>query len=149
MNLPLKLTLRPTNFFIFTVLLLLSYLSFSPASAEETHFIQELRKEVTNNSGFNINARIVQNKESKLQDLFIQPAGEKTYPTGAFIYAVAQGVSDVTSSSFAYRLYTGMVIIDINGELWAISSENCRKIFKQDTTEDQNEMMQKSLKRLR
>jgi hypothetical protein len=129
--------------------LIVSNLSFSPVSAEETNFIQELRKEVVNNSGFSINARIVQNKESKLQDLYILPAGEKTYPTGSFIHAVAQGVSDVTSSSFAYRLYTGMVIIDINGELWAISSENCRKIFRQDTVEGQNEMMQKSLKRLR
>jgi hypothetical protein len=42
-----------------------------------------------------------------------------------------------------------MVLIDINNELWAISAENCRKIFKLETAEEQTWVFQQSLKRLR
>ncbi|MBA7627584.1 hypothetical protein ES703_35048 [subsurface metagenome] len=118
-------------------------------SADEPILLKELKKEVENNSGFFIYIEIITNPESKLQDLYITPEIGRTYSSGSFIYAVAQAVSNITSHSLTYRFYTGITMIDVNGELWAISAENCRKIFKLGTVEEQNAMLQKSLKRLR
>lgn len=114
----------------------------------ETVLETELKEEVKKR-GIEIGIEIIQNKETKLQDLYIIPYGDRNYSTGSFIYAVSEGVATITSKSFAYRLYTGMVIIDVNEELWAISSENCREIFKLKTVDEQNTLLQKSLKRLR
>ena len=99
--------------------------------------------------GFSIEVAVINNKKTKLQDLFITPESGENYPQQSFFYAVARGVSEITSKSMAYRIYTGMVLIDINDQLWAISAENCRKVFELQLLDEQNSLLKKSLKRLR
>ena len=135
-------------FLFFFICILISQFCLPCISAAESLIVSEL-KEAVKEHGFDINATIVHNKETKLQDLSITPIENHSYSSGSFIYAITNGVSKVTSRSFAYKLFIGMVIIDINDELWAISAENCRKVFGYDTVAKQNEMLRKSLKRLR
>jgi len=117
-------------------------------SANDSIIGSEIRDAVKK-YGFDITVDIVYNKKTGLQDLAIEPAEGHSYSSGSFVYAVSQCVAKITSKSFTYRLYFNMVIIDINDELWAISAENCRKTFELGTIEEQNEMLRKSLKRLR
>ncbi len=139
-----------------TLILLVLMLSISPApgvladdTGEELLLARELKKGISTNYNMLISVNIVINQESKLQDLIITPEGDQGYSTGSFIYAVVHAVSVVTTKTLAYKFYTGMVIIDINGELYAISAENCRKVFEADTVEEQNEILWKNLKKLR
>ncbi len=139
-----------------TLILLVLMLSISPApgvladdTVEEPLLARELKKGISTNYNMAISVNIVINQESKLQDLIITPKGDRAYSTGSFIYAVVHAVSVATKKTLAYKIYTGMVIIDINGELYAISAENCRKVFKSDTVEEQNEVLRKNLKKLR
>jgi len=131
----------------FTAVSLMFIGSVSVLYAQEPIIVQDIRNKVKQ-YGFDIKVEIVHNRESDREDLLISPEGTG-YSNGAFIFAVAHGVSDATSISIIYQLYFGMVLVEINDELWAISAANCRKIFSQKTAEDQNEMFRKSLKRLR
>ncbi len=139
-----------------TLILLVLMLSISPApgiladdTGEETLLARELKKGISTNYNMLISVNIVTNQESKLQDLIITPGSDQHYATGSFIYAVVEAVSGITTKTLTYKIYTGMVIIDINGELHAISAENCRKVFEADTVEEQNEILWKNLKKLR
>lgn len=139
-----------------TLILLILILSISPApgvladdTGEELLLARELKKRISTNYNMLISVNIVTNQESKLQDLIITPGSDQHYATGSFIYAVVEAVSGITTKTLTYKIYTGMVIIDINGELHAISAENCRKVFKSDTVEEQNEILRKNLKKLR
>ncbi len=115
--------------------------------AQEPVIVQDIRNRVKQ-YGYSIKVEIVHNKKTDREDLLISPA-ESGYSSGAFIFAVAHGVSDATSISITYQLFFGMVLVEINDELWAISASNCRKIFSLRTAEEQNELFRKSLKRLR
>jgi hypothetical protein len=136
-------------FFFYFVTFFYIAVPFSVLSNDEPLLVRELKNVVKNLSGFEIDVRIAHNKETKRKDLYVTPSGEGNYSIGTFLYSVAKGVDAITSRSITYRLYTGMVMIDIKEELWAISAENCRKTFKQKTVEEQNVMLQNSLKRLR
>jgi hypothetical protein len=48
-----------------------------------------------------------------------------------------------------YQTFIDMVLIEINGELWAISSENCRKAYGSTTEKEQLKLLLRSLQRLR
>jgi len=133
--------------FTAVTLILIGIGSVSVLYAQEPIIVQDIREKVKK-YGCDIKVEIVHNRESDREDLFITPNGTG-YSSGAFIFAVAHGVSDATSISITYQLYFGMVLVEINDELWAISAENCRKIFSLKTAEEQNEMFRKSLKRLR
>ena len=101
------------------------------------------------NSGFSIDGQVIINEKSRLQDLYITPAKGKTYSLSPFLYSVALAVARITQKSVTYQVYTGQVLIDINGELWAISAEMCREVFELGTVEEQNKTLQKKLIRLR
>ena len=116
---------------------------------EEPIIIRELKYEVQQNSGFSIDVQVLMNEKSRLQDLYITPAKGKTYSLSPFLYSVALAVARITQKSVTYQVYTGQVLIDINGELWAISAEMCRKVFELGTVEEQNKTLQKKLIRLR
>lgn len=136
------------------MLILLLSISLSPGvraddTGEEPLLARELKKGISTNYNMAISVNIVTNQESKLQDMIITSEGDQSYSTGSFIYAVVHAVSVATKKTLAYKIYTGMVIIDINGELYAISAENCRKVFEADTAEEQNEILRKNLKKLR
>jgi len=135
--------------FICSIFIFVAYLlAFPPLSAGDSIIESEL-KESVGKLDVQITVRMVPNAETKKHDIYISPAAGQSYSSGTFIYTVARGVSDVVSKSFTYQLYLGMVLIDINNELWAISAENCRKIFKLETAEEQTRVLQQSLKRLR
>lgn len=106
-------------------------------------------KEAVKKHDVQINVKIAPNAETKKHDIYISPASGYTYSGDTFIYSVTWGISEVVSESFTYQLYLGMVLIDINNELWAISAENCRKIFKLESVEEQTRMLQQNLKKLR
>ena len=139
-----------------TLILLVLMLSISLApgvraddTGEEPLLARELKKGIGDSHNMLISVNIVTNQESKLQDLIITPGRDQHYATGSFIYAVVEAVSGITTKILTYKIYTGMVIIDINGELYAINAENCRKVFEADTVEEQNELLRKNLKKLR
>jgi hypothetical protein len=113
----------------------------------EPVIVQDIRKKVEH-YGYEIAVEIVNNRETGREDLFVTPK-KGGYSSGAFIFAVAHGISDATSISLTYQVFFDMVLIQINDELWAISAANCRRIFSLQSAEEQNKMFRKSLKRLR
>jgi len=133
---------------LFYSILVSGILSFNISKADESLIAKDL-KEALISYDFDISIEVFNNKQTELQDLLIKPSRENNYSTGSFIYGVVNGVADITSKSFAYRLYIGMVMIDIHGELWSISAKNCREMDKLGTVEKQNNFLQRNLKRLR
>jgi len=138
---------------VFTINLLICILFLvfptTNLTADKPLLAVEIKKSIKESHGYLIDVRVIPNKETKLQDLYIAPEKGENYPHNVFIHAVARAVSNITSQSFAYKLYTGMIIIEIGDELWAISAENCREAFNRETVEEQNSFLQKSFKRLR
>ncbi len=138
--------------FIFLLLSFLFILCTIPQAftyTEEPIIIREMKYEVQQNSGFSIEVQVVINEKSRLQDLYVTPAEGKNYSMSPFLYSVAQAVARITQKSVTYHVYTGQVLIDINGELWSISAEMCREVFELGTVEEQNKTLQKKLIRLR
>jgi len=137
-----------THSLLFYSFLVVGILSLNISKADETLIEKDL-KEALALYDFEISVDIFNNKQSGLQDLLIKPAGKNKYSTGSFIYGVVNAISDITLKSFAYRLYIGVAMMEINDQLWAISAENCRKALKFGTVEEQNNFLQKNLKRLK
>lgn len=108
--------------------------------------LEEKAKELYN---IEVDVTVFPNSKTKLQDLYIRPKAGEKYSSGEFIFSIAHIVADVTKTSFTYKLYTGMVIIEINDELWAISAKKCREIFKEETVEKQTNLLQENIKWLR
>jgi len=119
------------------------------ADEEEPLVARELKREVQGNSGFSIQVQVFLNEDTNLQDLYISPGGTSDYSTNAFVYAVAKGVAVITERSITYRLYTGTVFFDVNGELWAISAKSLQEVFQVGTVEEQNALLWKKLIHLR
>jgi hypothetical protein len=92
---------------------------------------------------------VVNNRYTGMQDLFIEPARGSTYGSEDFLHAVCAAVAQVTAHSPAYQTYLDMVMIEVNGELWAISTENCRRAFRMSTEPAQKVLLGRSLQRLR
>jgi hypothetical protein len=134
---------------IFSLLIIICTPSQTFSYTDEPIIVRELKYEVKKNSNFLINVQVLINKESRLQDLYITSIEDKEYSVDAFLYSVTQAVASITQISVTYRIYTGQVLIDIKGELWAISAENCRKVFELGTIEEQNRMLQKKIIKLR
>jgi len=161
--------------FLLSFLFILCTIPQAFTYTEEPIIIREMKYEVQQNSGFSIDVQVIINEKSRLQDLYITPAKGKTYSLSPFLYSVAlavaritqksvtyqvytgqvlidingEAVARITQKSVTYQVYTGQVLIDINGEFWAISAEMCREVFELGTVEEQNKTLQKKLIRLR
>jgi len=133
------------------LLFIASYFLFWVTAFPETKPIiaRDLEKKARELYNLEIDVMVIPNSETKLQDLYIRPKPGKEYSSGDFIFSIANTVAEVTKSSFTYKIYTGMVIIEINDELWVISAEKCREIFKEKTIEKQSRLLQESIKWLR
>ena len=147
---------RPNFILISSALLYMAFsmqVLFHPAVScadeEEPLIARELKREVQGNSDFSFQVQVFLNEYTNLQDLYVMPSGESGYSTSAFVYAVAKGIAVITEQSITYRLYTGIVLIDVNGELWAISAKSLREVFQIGTVEEQNALLWKKLIRLR
>ncbi len=136
-----------------TVILLLSLTA--PAAltdedaAEESNLSIELKKEVNKTHDFQLKIYVLTNPESKLQDIYIMPDGEQDCNTETFINAIISAVNHLTLEIIAYRIYIGIVLIDINGELFAISAENCREVSDSASGEEKKAKLNIYLKKLR
>jgi hypothetical protein len=132
--------------------ILLSLLPFfwtAPAvHAQEPAVTSEIRG-IAEDFGFLITVDVVNNRYTGMQDLFIEPARGSTYGSEDFLHAVCAAVAQVTAHSPAYQTYLDMVMIEVNGELWAISTENCRRAFRMSTEPAQKVLLGRSLQRLR
>jgi hypothetical protein len=133
---------------VITVLCILILLHPSRSSAQELLIVTELR-EISEDFGYLIDATVVNNRYTGMQDLHIAPAEGHSYETEIFIHIVSATVATVTEQSPTYQTYIDMVLMDINGELWAISTESCRKAFSKTTEAGQNAMLRSRLQQLR
>jgi hypothetical protein len=132
--------------------ILLSLLPFfwtAPAvHAQEPAVTSEIRG-IAEDFGFLIIVDVVNNRYTGMQDITIAPAQGSTYGSENFLHAVCAAVAQVTAQSIAYQTHLDMVMIDVNGELWAISTENCRRAFRMGTEPAQKVLLGRSLQRLR
>ena len=131
-----------------TILCILTILNPSRGSAQEIRIVTELI-EVSEDFGYMINATVVNNRYTGMQDLHVTPAEGHSYETEIFLRIVSAAVATVTRQSPIYQTYIDMVMMDINGELWAISAESCRKAFSRTTEAGQNAMLRSRLQQLR
>ncbi|MCK5568776.1 MAG: hypothetical protein KAJ15_03605, partial [Spirochaetes bacterium] len=124
-----------------TVILLFSLTAASVLTdedvAEESILAVELKKEVNKTHDFQLKVFVLTNPESKLQDIYIMSDREQDYDTETFINAIISAVNHLTTEIIAYRIYIGIVLIDINGELFAISAKNCREVSDSESGEEQ------------
>ena len=118
-------------------------------AAEESTLAAELKKEVNKTNDFQIKVFVLTNPKSKLQDIYIMPDGEQDYDTETFINSIINAINYLTTDIIAYRIYIGIVLIDINGELFAISAENCREVYGSESEEERNVKLNIYLKKLR
>jgi hypothetical protein len=116
--------------------------------AQEPSITAEIR-ERADDFGYLISVGIVNNRYTGMQDLTIVPAQGKTYDTGDFIHAVCAAVAQVTAQSPAYQTRIDVVMMDVNGELWAVSTESCRRAFRMGSEPAQKLFLRRSLQRLR
>jgi|GEM_PF-2302155 len=133
---------------LITLLCILALLAPPQSPAQELRIVTEL-KEITKDFGFLIDMTVVNNRYTGKQDLAIKPNEGMVYETDIFIRTVCAAVATVTAQSPVYETYIDMVILDINGELWAISTESCRKAFGMTTEVGQNAMLKSRLQQLR
>ncbi len=117
--------------------------------AAESILVSDLKKEVNKTHDFQFKVFVLTNPESKLQDIYIIPDGEQDYDTGTFINAIISAVNYLTTEIIAYRIYIGIILIDINGELFAISAENCREVSDSESENEQKVKLNIYLKKLR
>ena len=116
---------------------------------EEPPLATELKKEVNKTNDFQLKVFVLTNPESKLQDIYIMTDGEQDYDTEPFVNAIINAINYLTTDIIAYRIYIGIVLIDINGELFAISAENCREVSGSESEEERNAKLNLYLKKLR
>jgi hypothetical protein len=118
-------------------------------TSEDTNLAAELKKEVEKSHGFKLKVYVVTNPESKLQDIYILPESGQDIETETFIYAILNAVNYLTTEIIAYRIYIGVVLIDINGELFAISAKNAREVISSKPEEERSTKLNTYLKKLR
>ena len=119
-----------------------------PARAQEPPIASEIRQ-IAEDFGYDITVSVVNNRYTGMQDLFVTPAQAKTYESAVFIHGVCAAVAQVTAASPSYQTFVDMVMIEVNGELWAVSTANCRKAFRMNTVAAQKVQLGRSLQRLR
>lgn len=133
---------------LITLLCILPLLAPPQSPAQELLIVTEL-KEITEDFGFLIDVTVVNNRYTGKQDLAIKSTEGMVYETDIFIRTVCAAVATVTAQSPVYETYIDMVMLDINGELWAISTKSCRKAFGMATEVGQNAMLKSRLHQLR
>ncbi len=133
---------------LITLLCILPLLAPPQSPAQELLIVTEL-KEITEDFGFLIDVTVVNNRYTGKQDLAIKPTEGMVYETDIFIRTVCAAVATVTAQSPVYETYIDMVMLDINGELWTISTKSCRKAFGMATEVGQNAMLKSRLQQLR
>jgi hypothetical protein len=131
-----------------TLLCTFTLLHPSRSSAQEPLIVTEL-KEITEDFGFLIAVNVINNRYTGKQDLAIKPTEGMVYETDIFLRTVCAAVATVTAQSPVYETYIDMVMLDINGEVWAISTGSCRKAFGMATVAGQTAMLKSRLQQLR
>ena len=85
-------------------------------TSEDSTLTADLKKEVDKSHGFQLKVYVVTNPDSKLQDIYIMPESGQDIETETFIYAILNAMNYLTTKIIAYRIYIGVVLIDINGK---------------------------------
>ena len=132
-------------------LVLLYIFPFSTSAqpfSQEARIVTEL-KEVAEDFGFNVEASVINNRYTGMQDLVVSTSEERSYETENFLRTVCAATATVTSQSPTYQTFIDMLIMDINGELWAISTASCREAFSLTTDAKQNALLKSRLQQLK
>jgi hypothetical protein len=96
-----------------------------------------------------IDAQLISNRYTGMHDLLVSPPEGSSYETQAFLRTLCAAAASLTSQYPEYQSYVDMLIMSIDGELWAISTASCRKAFSLTTEEEQNTMLQNRLQQLK
>jgi hypothetical protein len=133
---------------LISLLCIFTLLYPSRSSAQELLIVIKL-KEITEDFGVLVTVNVINNRYTGKQDLAIKPTEDTVYETDVFLHTVCAAVATVTAQSPVYETYIDMVMLNINDELWAISTESCRKAFGMATEVGQNAMLKSRLQQLR
>jgi hypothetical protein len=127
---------------------MLTALPGASPGAQELQITSEVA-EIAEDFGYPMSVTVVNNRYSGFQDLVIKPAAGSTYETESFMHAACAAVAQVTAQSPTYQTHIDMIVIDIEGELWAVSSETSRKAFSMTTEAEQKVFLKRRLQRIR
>lgn len=116
--------------------------------AQELSLVTEIQ-EVSEDFGYMIDITVVNNRYTGMQDLHVTPSEGHTYETEGFLRTICAAVATITSQSPTYQTFIDMMMLSINDELWAISTESCRKTFSMTTEAMQNAMLGSRLQQLK
>lgn len=137
--------------FIFICCFTLQYLLPTNIKAqpisEEPQIVLEL-KETTETFGYMIAVQVIYNRYTGMQDLFVTPVNEQSYDTEAFIRNVCAAAASVTAQNPDYQTYD-VLMMNVNEELWAISTKTCRLAFGMATEAEQHAMLKGRLQQLK
>ena len=125
-------------FVLFTVFLYASY-----------NIDREIKTFLTKETGQNVDVSVIPNQETKKGDVYIKIKSSPTPSKDKNIFITVLAMGKLMEQSISYQIYLGVVMIDIDNSLYAISAENCRKIFLAKNQQEQNSLLQKNLKRLK
>jgi hypothetical protein len=116
--------------------------------SQEARIVTELKK-LSEDSGYRVDAQLINNRYTGMGDLLVSPAEGGSYETQAFLRSICAAAASVTSQNPDYQSYVDMLMVNVNGELWAISTASCRKAFSFTTEEKQNALLQILLQQLK
>ena len=115
--------------------------------SEEPQIVIELKK-TTETFGYMIDVQVIYNRYTGMQDLFITPAKGQSYDTEAFMRNVCAAAASVTARNPAYQTYD-VLVMNVNEELWAISTKSCRLAYSMATEAEQHDMLKGRLQQLK
>ena len=142
--------IRCTLFIVCLIAMQCTYTVSAPAQplSQEAGIATEL-KEVSEDFGYVVDVRVVNNRYTGMQDLFVTSSEGHSYETDVFLRTVCAATATVTSQSPTYETFIDMLMIGINDELWAISTASCRKAFGLTTQAKQNALLRSRLQQLK
>jgi hypothetical protein len=133
--------------YCFTLLYIFPATSKAQPISKEPQIVIAL-KETTETFGYIIDVQVIYNRYTGMQDLFVTPVKEQSYDTEAFIRNVCAAAASVTAQNPDYQTYD-VLMMNVNKELWAISTKTCRQAFSMATEAEQHAMLKGRLQQLK
>ncbi len=129
---------------VLSLILSISYLAFS-----EYDISMEIRNYIFNETGQNTEVTIIPNNKTKKGDVYIKVINPRFPSKDKNIRMILLSIGKLLEQSISYQIYLGIIMVDINNNLYAISSENCRKAYIAKTTEEGYSIIERNLKKLK
>ena len=110
---------------------------------------KEIASYIANETGNKVTVYIAPNRKTKKGDIYIKVISSKLPSKDKTILSISNVIGKLTEESIAYKIYFDTIMIGIKDRLYAISTENCRKIFDAQSQEEQSKILQNNLKTLK